>query len=146
MCLLAQSHPSGSKAAFPHTQKTNRNTGAGELWEQLLHDWDHPLPLLSQLIYEASLYSPHQHPLCNFKLVFSTGQERSLCLVTLFSTQQDNPLPALSNHHTEKKHYLFYFWNTFDLSIAHYVKIKSLSLCLVCQSVPYRLWDWNSTK
>lgn len=61
----------------------------GKLWEQLLHGWDHPLLLLSQLIYEASVYSPHQQipPLqpqtCPFHW---TGKESLLSYSVFYTT------------------------------------------------------------
>lgn len=118
----------------PGCVSTHTEGAGAQLWEQLLHDWVHPPFLLPQLIRKHHL-TPHTNKYLpyNLKLVFSTGQQRSLCLVTLFSTQQDNPLLALSNHHTKKKHYLFHFRNAFDLSLVHYVKMKSFTLCLICQ-------------
>lgn len=106
VCLRAQSQPQRARLHF-HTQKKSRNRGAGNsssLTEITLISCSHNSPMKHQ-------FNPHtnKYPPCNLRLVFSTGQERSLCLVTLFSTQQDNPLLALSNHHTKKKHYLFHF-------------------------------------
>lgn len=88
-----------------------------------------PFFLLSHLIFKASVFSPYQQipSLQPQTCLFHWMGNESLLSQQCFLYKHDK---LLLNNHTKKKHYQLCFWETFDLSLVHCMKIESFNLCL----------------